>query len=141
MKKLLSLVCIVASLAFVFSRPLTIEAASEHATETVEMSYFLGSVSSRYDWDYYYGEYISFSAGNSTASGLGIYADTYMYKNADDLTHDYLTNVTRGLSAGGSAGGGVGVSVGGNISWTTDTFYVALTNRGDFLFSHDPSFE
>ena len=104
------------------------------------MSYFLGSVSATYDWDYIDGEKITYSAGYANASGLGISAYTYMI-SCSNFTHKYETIVNRGVSVGGSAGGTVGGSISAPGIWQEDVFYVALTYRGRFLFSHEPDFE
>ena len=140
MKKILSMACIIASVMFVFSKPLVADAAGSHETRTVNMSYFLGSVSATYDWDYIDGEKITYSAGYANASGLGISAYTYMY-SCSDYTHYYTTIVNRGISVGGSVGGTVGAGASTPGTWQEDQFYVALTNRGRFLFSHEPDFE
>jgi len=140
MKKILSMACIIASVMFVFSKPLVADAAGSHETRTVNMSYFLGSVSATYDWDYIDGEKITYSAGYANASGLGISAYTYMI-SCSDFTHKYETIVNRGVSVGGSAGGTVSGSISAPGTWLEDVFYVALTYRGHFLFSHEPDFE
>lgn len=141
MKRVLMLVCATAGLFAVLFKPVNAYAGSStHETKSVDYSYFLGSVTTTYDWDYIYGDKITFSAANSTTTGLAISASTSKYSETD-ATHKFKTVVNRGITIGVSAGTPVGGTAGGDLVWVTDVFYGAVTYKGKFLLSHDPSFE
>lgn len=127
--------CAIIGLFGIISKPLIVNAA-EHETASISYSYWFGSVTSNFEWDYIPGDTITYSVGYASARGLAIYGEVY---KTSELTHThiYKTIVTRGIDIGASYFG----SVGGTLTWETDSYYTALTSYGDHLVSYDGSFE
>ncbi len=135
MKKNLLLCCAIIGLFGIISKPLIVNAAG-HETASISYSYWFGSVTSNFEWDYIPGETITYSVGYASARGFAIYGEIYKTREAP-TDHFYKTIVTRGIDIGLSYIG----SVAGTYTWETDSYYTALTCNGDYLVSHDGTFE
>lgn len=134
MRKILLSFCIILAFIFIVTKPIAANAepaigAYMHKTDSRHISYFLGSVTVNYDWDYYYSDRITSSNGYPMPQGLGIFANTYRFSETDK-EHKFRTVVYRGITVGGTVGTPVGGNLGTDIVWVSDEFTRTLTYLG-----------